>query len=80
MLETRPDLVPMIQPLLASAAAPREQIKRLDAEIAAAAAASSPARSLMTVPGVGPVGALAFAAPIGEAHRFSGSRAVGPRG
>jgi transposase len=76
-LETRLDLVAMIEPLLASAAAQREQIKRLDVEIAAATAASSPARLLITVPGVGPIGALAFAATIGDALRFSGSRAVG---
>ena len=35
------------------------------------------ARLLMTVPGIGPVTALAFAATIGDAERFAKSRTVG---
>jgi len=77
VLETRPDLKAMIEPLLASAAAQREQIKRFDEEIAVQARASAAAQLLMTVPGVGPIAALAFSATIGDPGRFANSRAVG---
>lgn len=73
----RPDLKAAIEPLLASAAALEAQIKRLDEEVAGAAKTSAEARLLMTVPGVGPITALAFAATIGDARRFAKSRAVG---
>ena len=76
-LEERPDLKPMIEPLLASAAGVQDQIKRLDTDVRAAAQVSPASRLLMTVPGVGPVTALAFAATIGDAERFSKSRNVG---
>ena len=76
-LAERPDLRPMIDPLLASVAALKVQIKRLDEEIAARVRASSAARLLTTVPGVGPIGALAFSATIGDPGRFKNSRAVG---
>ena len=67
----------MIEPLLASAAAQREQIKRFDEEIAVQARASAAAQLLMTVPGVGPIAALTFSATIGDPDRFANSRAVG---
>lgn len=76
-LTERPDLAAMIEPLVVSAEASRAQIKRLDAEVARQAKASAACRLLMTVPGVGPVTALAFAATIDDAGRFSRSRAVG---
>ena len=76
-LEERPDLKPMIEPLLASAAAQKAQIKRLDEEVRREAKASPASRLLMTVGGVGPVTALAFAATIGDASRFARSRDVG---
>jgi len=77
VLETRPDLKAMIEPLLASAAAQREQIKHFDEEISVQTRASAAARLLMTVPGVGPIAALAFSATIGDPDRFANSRAVG---
>ena len=76
-LRERPDLEPVIAPLLASAAALKAQIKRLDKDVRAAARASPASQLLMTVPGVGPITALAFAATIGDAGRFSKSRDVG---
>ncbi len=76
-LEERPDLKAIIEPLLASAEALKIQIKRLDDEVAHEAKASPASRLLMTVPGVGPVTALAFAATIDDAGRFARSRTVG---
>ncbi len=76
-LQDRPELVPIIAPLLASVAALAVQIKGLDAAVSAAAKASPACRLLMTVPGVGMITALTFAATIGDAGRFSKSRDVG---
>lgn len=76
-LEYRPDLKAMIEPLMASAEALKIQIKRLEEDIVREANASSATRLLMTVPGVGPITALAFAMTIDDARRFTKSRAVG---
>ncbi|MDP6429077.1 MAG: IS110 family transposase [Rhodospirillales bacterium] len=76
-LEDRPDLEPMIAPLLLSAEALAVQIAALDREVGARAKAMAACRLLMTVPGVGPVTALAYAATIGDAGRFAKSRDVG---
>ena len=76
-LEERPDLKPMIEPLLASAEALKSQIERLDQEVIAAAKASPASRLLMTVGGVGPITAVAFVATIDEPRRFANSRDVG---
>ncbi len=76
-LEERPDLKPVIEPLLASAEALKSQIERLDQEVIAAAKASPASRLLMTVGGVGPITAVAFVATIDEPRRFANSRDVG---
>lgn len=77
VLEDRPDLVPTITPLLASAEALGVQIQRLEKEIITRARGSVACRLLMTVPGVGAITALTFVATMDEARRFSKSRAVG---
>ncbi len=76
-LNERPDLKVMIEPLLASAEALKKQINRLDQEVLGQAQASKAARLLMSVPGVGPITALAYAATIDDATRFEKSRTVG---
>ncbi|MCH8234285.1 MAG: IS110 family transposase [Bacteroidetes bacterium] len=76
-LEARPDLKPAIEPLLASAVALRTRIERLDREVVLEAKASPASRLLMTVGGVGPITATAFAATIDDAARFAKSRNVG---
>ena len=76
-LEDRPDLKVMIEPLLASAGALKEQIKHLDEQVLHEAKASPASRLLMTVPGIGSITALAFVATIGDPERFSKSRTVG---
>lgn len=76
-LMERPDLAPMIDPLLASVKAHEMQIKQLDREVLKQAKASKPAQLLMTIPGVGPITALGFSATIDDAARFKKSRAVG---
>lgn len=60
-----------------AAAALGREIARLDKAVSARAKDDPAVRLLMTVPGVGPVTALAFAATIGDAGRFAKSRTVG---
>ncbi len=76
-LEERPDLKVMIEPLLASVEALKTQIKRLDEDVVLKARGSPACRLLMTVGGVGPITAMAFAATIDDPGRFAKSRAVG---
>ena len=76
-LRERPDLAPMIEPLLASAETQKAQIKRLDEEVRREARTSPASRLLMTVGGVGPITALAYTATIDDASRFAKSRDVG---
>ncbi len=76
-LEGRPDLKPMIEPLLSVREALVRNIERLDKEVGERARSSEACRLLMSVPGVGAVTALAFAATIDDPGRFAKSRTVG---
>ena len=76
-LEARPDLKVMIEPLLSAAEALKREIARLDKAVMARAKTDPACRLLMTVPGVGPVTALAFATTIDEPTRFAKSRTLG---
>ena len=76
-LEDRPELRVMIEPLLSSVATLKREIERLDRAVMERAKAAPACRLLMSVPGVGPVTALAFAATIDDPTRFAKSRAVG---
>ncbi len=75
-LEDRPELRATIEPLLSSVEALKRAIARLDEAVMARAKAAA-CRVLMSVPGVGPVTALAFAATIDDPSRFAKSRTVG---
>jgi len=76
-LEERPELAPMMEPLLSSLAALRGESARLDKTVTAWTRADPACRLLMTAPGVGPVTALGYTVTIGDAERFAKSRAVG---
>ena len=76
-LEDHPELCPAIEPLLSVVAALKTEIERLDKATRAEVKDDPSCRLLMTVPGVGPVTALAFVGTIGEAERFAKSRTVG---
>ncbi len=76
-LDARPDLKPMIEPLLASTEALKTQIERLHESVMAEAEVSPACRVLMTVGGVGPITALAYAATIDDPSRFAKSRDAG---
>ena len=76
-LREHPDLVASIGPLLSAVAALKCEIERLDKAVMTRAKGDAACRLLMTVPGIGPVTALAYVATIGDAERFAKSRAVG---
>jgi len=77
VLAERPELAPMIEPLLSSLAVLRRETERLNKAVAAWAKAAPACRLLMSAPGVGPVTALGYTVTIGDAERFAKSRAVG---
>jgi transposase len=76
-LEERPELRAAIGPLLSTVATMKREIERLDQAVMARAKSAPACRLLMSVPGIGPVTALAFAATIDDPTRFAKSRAVG---
>lgn len=77
VLVEHPDLAPIFAPLVEEMAVLKKSIEELDRAVAVAAKQSAACRLLMTAPGVGPVGALAFAATMDDPARFAKSRSVG---
>ena len=69
-------LAPLLRPLVAVVEHIDSQVAGLDKEIAARAKASAACKR-MTVPGVGPLVALTYAAGVDDPARFSDSRTVG---
>lgn len=76
-LERIPDLGVIIKPLMEGLVAIRKQLKIVDGLLREASNKNSKALLLMTVPGVGPVVAMAYLATIDDAKRFKVSRQVG---
>jgi transposase len=66
-----------IRPLLAVRELVRREIAGLTRKLQALARANDQSRRLMTVPGIGPITALAFCTAIDEPARFQRSRSVG---
>ena len=66
-----------IRPLLAVRETVRQEIAGLTRKLLALARTNDESRRLMTVPGIGPMNALAFCAAIDEPSRFRRSRSVG---
>lgn len=75
------DADPLIQELMLRLLAVRdallEQQRRLHGLVVKAVTADEVCRRFMTVPGVGPITALAFRAGVDDPHRFKRSRTVG---
>lgn len=67
----------MIEPLLLAHSALITQIIKSDDQIRAMARSDETVRRLMTVPGVGPVTALAFASAVDDPNRFKKASDVG---
>ena len=77
LIEGVPDLAEIVKPLLAARRKLREEFERLDHKVREEARIDPVCQRLMTVPGVGPIVSLAYAATIDIPARFRSSRAVG---
>lgn len=78
LIEGAPDMGGFIHSLLAARGKLREEFSRLHKKVLALTRKDAVCRRLMTIPGVGPVTALAFVSTIDVPGRFQHSRAVGP--
>jgi transposase len=72
-----PPVMTLVEPLLAILATMRDQLARLTKQVLDIARQEDVCRRLMSVPGVGPITALAFRATIDRPDRFRRSRDVG---
>jgi transposase len=78
LAEGNPRLEAMVEGILRSRAALREEFADLDKRIRHLAAEDEVCRRMMTVPGVGAITALTFKAGIDDPSRFRSSKMVGP--
>lgn len=76
-LQRLPSLRPVIDPLMRVWHTARTTAAEMHRAIHSQASADADCRRLMTVPGVGPITALAFKSALDETARFADSRAVG---
>jgi len=76
-LALTPELLPIFEALVSARCAIRERIRTLDAEVRAIVRRSETARLMMTVPGVGPITALAVMSAFDDASRFQRSSSAG---
>lgn len=77
LLEEAPTLMPAIEPLLEASHIMRQRYVKFDLYLCRLARRDKVCLRLMTVPGVGPITALAFRATIDDPRRFSSSKTVG---
>ena len=70
-------MVAAVRPLLEARTAVERQVSELDRKVMKLARRDAQVRRFMTVPGVGPITALAFKATIDDPARFARSRSVG---
>ena len=70
MIEGRPELIAAIRPLLEARNAVEQQVSDLDRKVMKLVRRDAQVRRFMTVPGVGPITALAFKATIDDQARF----------
>jgi transposase len=77
LLQNEPSLADYIRPLLTARESIQQQLGVLDHQVKSLVDESAPARAMMTVPGIGPITALAFMSAIDDPTRFARSRSVG---
>jgi transposase len=77
LIADRPDLAAAIGPLLKAREGVERQLGDLDRKVLALARNDEQVRWFMTVPGIGPITALAYRAAIDDPRRFKRSRSVG---
>ena len=78
LVEGMPELVEIMEPLLAARQKLREMFTKLHRKLLSIVRDDDVCRRLMTIPGVGPVVSLAFKSTIDVPARFKNSKAVGP--
>jgi transposase len=77
LLDCMPDLAVIVEPLLTSRQKLREEFGCLHRKLLSIVPVDGVCRRLMTIPGVGPVVAIAFTSTIDVPARFHNSKAVG---
>jgi transposase len=77
LLADRPDVAPIVHPMLAAWRQLREQIAAFDKAVRTLVKASPVCRLLMSVPGIGALSVLAYVSTVEDPTRFARSRAVG---
>ena len=77
LLADRPDVTPIVHPMLAAWRQLREQIAAFDKAVRTLVKASPVCRLLMSVPGIGALSVLAYVSTVEDPTRFARSRAVG---
>jgi transposase len=77
MAGNEPELMAMLEPLLAVLASMIEQLARLTKRVLDIVKTKATCRQLMTLPGIGPIHALTYRATIDRPERFAHSRDVG---
>jgi transposase len=77
LLEGRPDVAPVVQPMLGAWRQLRIQIAAFDKAVRDIVKVSPTCRLLMTVPGIGALTGLAYVSTIEDPDRFRQSRSVG---
>ncbi|KUO69162.1 MAG: transposase [Alphaproteobacteria bacterium BRH_c36] len=77
LIEDKPALIAVIEPLLIARETVEEQIAGLDRKVMRLARNDTQVRRFMTTPGVGPITALCYLATIDDPARFNKSRNVG---
>jgi transposase len=77
LLEERPDVAPVVLPMLGAWRQLRVQIAAFDKAVRELVRASPTCRLLMTVPGIGALTGLAYVSTVEDPNRFKQSRAVG---
>jgi len=81
VIEARADndwLGPVLDPLIAAQASIAKQLKTVSISVLETAREDADVRRMMTVPGIGPMTALAFKAAVDDPKRFTSSSKVGP--
>lgn len=78
LVDDRPEFLDIMLPLLAARRVLRDRFTELHRSVLDAAKSDEVCHRLMTIPGVGPVVALAFVATIDTPARFRTARSVGP--
>ncbi|HKJ39284.1 MAG TPA: IS110 family transposase, partial [Anaerolineales bacterium] len=77
LVADRPDVAPIVRPMLAAWRQLRVQIAVFDKAVRGLVKANPTCRLLMSVPGIGVLSVLAFVSTIEEPARFNRSRSVG---